>query len=355
MEYVCKDWTSGRKGSAALARYDTSKRATMEIDAECKVLDDPLGLSETLGRARGVRRSVRSRRRNGSRCAVRGACFREMALFGSFSTGPHARINALTYDGPTRGPVPIPPSERGLQTVVADPWFQVSKEGMILEGPAFERNGNLVFCDVSGMRVLRVTPQRQVSTVVTLNGVSPGGLSIRNDGPIFLAAMNLAKGTGSILAVELDGKGLRTIVPASAGYMPNDLVLDSQGGFYFSDFRGISTEPKRGAYYVSPDLKTITRVLPTLQWQTASPLARMESNCGSPSSAETFCTGSSWRTQQRLHRSVRLFLINSRARHRIRCAWTATAICMSRYRSRSRSRVEQERDTDRSSAVARQG
>ncbi len=57
---------------------------------------------------------------------------------------------------------------------------------------------------------------------------------------------------------------MQTIVPANAGYMPNDLVFDAHGGFYFSDFRGISTEPKGGAYYVSPDFKTITPVLPHL-------------------------------------------------------------------------------------------
>ena len=76
--------------------------------------------------------------------------------------------------------------------------------------------------------------------------------------------MNLAKGTGSILAVKSDGTGMRTIVPVAAGYMPNDLILDSQGGFYFSDFRGISTDPKGGAYYASPDFKTIAPVLPHL-------------------------------------------------------------------------------------------
>src|SRR4051812_4896661 len=67
---------------------------------------------------------------------------------------------ALTYDAQTRGPAPIPPSERSLQTVVAEPWFKVSDAGIVLEGPAFERNGNLVFCDVSGQRVLRLTPTR---------------------------------------------------------------------------------------------------------------------------------------------------------------------------------------------------
>jgi lactonase len=76
--------------------------------------------------------------------------------------------------------------------------------------------------------------------------------------------MNLVKGTGSIVAVKPDGTGMQTIVPAAAGYMPNDLVFDARGGLYFSDFRGISTEPRGGAYYFSPDAKTITPVLPHL-------------------------------------------------------------------------------------------
>jgi len=84
------------------------------------------------------------------------------------------------------------------------------------------------------------------------------------DGRIFIAAMDLVKGTGLIVAVKPDGTDMHTIVPATAGYMPNDLVFDAHGGFYFSDFRGILTEPKGGAYYVSPDFKTITPVLPHL-------------------------------------------------------------------------------------------
>jgi lactonase len=151
-----------------------------------------------------------------------------------------------------------------LQTVVAEPWFKVSDEGIVLEGPAFDRDGNLLFCDVSGRRVLRLTPNKQLSTVLTLDDAGPGGLAIHKDGRIFIAAMNLAKGTGLIVAVKPEGTGMQTIVPATAGYMPNDLVFDTGGGLYFSDFRGISTEPKGGACYVSPDFKTITPVLPHL-------------------------------------------------------------------------------------------
>jgi lactonase len=168
---------------------------------------------------------------------------------------------ALTYDAQTRGPVPIPPSERSLQTVIAEPWFKVSNGEMVLEGPAFERNGNLLFCDVSGRRVLRLTPDKQFTTVTTLDDVAPGGIAVHKDGRIFIAALNLTQGTGMIASVKPDERAQQTIVAKSAGFMPNDLVFDSNGGLYFSDFRGISTEPKGGAYYLSPDLKTITPVL----------------------------------------------------------------------------------------------
>lgn len=190
------------------------------------------------------------------------------ALLACLAAGTYAQNRgaglALTYDSQTRGPVPIPPSERSLQTVLAEPWFKVSHEPIVLEGPAFDRDGNLLFCDVSGRRVLRLTADNRLSTLVGLNDVAPGGLAIHKDRRIFIAGMNLVRGTGSIVAVEPDGTGMQTIVPAMAGYMPNDLVFDADGGIYFSDFRGISTEPKGGAYYVSPDFKTITPVLPHL-------------------------------------------------------------------------------------------
>jgi lactonase len=135
---------------------------------------------------------------------------------------------------------------------------------MVLEGPAFDRDGNLLFCDVSGSRVLRVTPDKHLSVVVSQKQVSPGGIAIHKDGRIFVAAINLVQGTGEIIAVKPDGAERQTIVPSDAGYMPNDLVFDPNGGFYFTDFRGTSTKPEGGVYYVSPDLKTITPVLPHL-------------------------------------------------------------------------------------------
>jgi lactonase len=196
------------------------------------------------------------------------ACSAAITLFACLAAAAYAQqdgaAQSLTYDADTRGAVPIPPSERDLQYVVAEPWFKASHEPMVLEGPAFERDGDLLFCDVSGRRVLRLTPNKLLSTVLTLDDVGPGGLAIHKDGRIFIAAMNLAKGTGLIVAVKSDGTGMQTIVPSTAGYMPNDLVFGANGGFYFTDFRGTSTDPKGAVYYVSPDLKTITPVLPHL-------------------------------------------------------------------------------------------
>src|SRR3954453_13089064 len=118
--------------------------------------------------------------------ASRRALLATSILVACLAAGAHAQRRgatlALTYEDQTRGPVPIPPSERGLQTVVAEPWFQVSHQGIILEGPAFERNGNLLFCNVSGRRVMRLTPDIRFSTVIRLDNLSPGGLAIHKDG-----------------------------------------------------------------------------------------------------------------------------------------------------------------------------
>ena len=112
--------------------------------------------------------------------------------------------------------------------------------------------------------MLRLTPDKRLSTLVTLDDFGPGGLAVQQDGRVFIAALDIAKGAGTILAVEADGSGMRTVVPPEAGYMPNDLVFDARSGFYFTDFRGASTDPKGGVYYVAPDVKAITPVLPRL-------------------------------------------------------------------------------------------
>ena len=147
---------------------------------------------------------------------------------------------------------------------IAEPWFKVSDKGLVLEGPAFDRDGNLLFCDVTGRRVLRLTPDKLLSTLVGEYKLDPGGLAVHKDGRIFVAAMDITKGIGSVVAMKPDGSGMQPILPPEAGYCPNDLVFDARGGFYFTDFRGTSTDPTGGVYHVSPDFKTVTPILPRL-------------------------------------------------------------------------------------------
>lgn len=62
---------------------------------------------------------------------------------------------------------PLPASERDLPCVTAEPFFKVADDAFALEGPAFDRHGNLLFVDIYHGRVLRLSPQRQLATVYT--------------------------------------------------------------------------------------------------------------------------------------------------------------------------------------------
>jgi len=178
--------------------------------------------------------------------------------------------STLPYTTATRPLAPIPTAERDLPTAIAEPYFQVATEGQVaLEGPAFDRQSNLLFVDVYGGRVMRLSPDRQLTTLYTDKDLHPAGIAIHKDGRIFVAAVGAmnARGyfdAGTIIALDPDGSNRQTIVPPSAGHVVDDMVFDNQGGFYFTDFRGTSTEAKGGVFYVTPDFKTITPVMPNM-------------------------------------------------------------------------------------------
>jgi len=177
--------------------------------------------------------------------------------------------NTLSYTSATRGLVPVPASERALPTAVAAPYFQVSPGLVALEGPAFDRQGNLLFVDVYEGRILCLSPERQLTTVYTEPHLYPAGIAIHKDGRIFVAALG-AKNidghftAGTVIALDPDGSHRQTIVPPEAGYVLDDMVFDDKGGFYMTDFRGSSTNPAGAVHYVSPDFKTITPVIPNM-------------------------------------------------------------------------------------------
>ena len=161
-------------------------------------------------------------------------------------------------------PVPIPPGEQELPAKTVEPWLTVSPTNNILEGAIFDAEGNLLFCDVSNRKIMRMTPDKMLSTVAELPDIGAGGIAFHKDGRLFMAALDLAKGAGGILAWSPDTGKLENIIPVEAGYWPNDLVFAPDGGFYFSNFRRSHANPGGGIYYVTPDFKKITPVIPNL-------------------------------------------------------------------------------------------
>jgi lactonase len=81
----------------------------------------------------------------GIACVLAGLCLADAT---SAQQAPPSA--GLAYDAQTRGPVPI----------------------------VFDHSGNMFFCDVSGRRVLRLTPDRQLSTVVSLDRLAAGGFQV---------------------------------------------------------------------------------------------------------------------------------------------------------------------------------
>lgn len=172
-------------------------------------------------------------------------------------------MNGLHHNALTHSAVPIPPCERSLQTVEAQPYFSVSEGALVLEGAVFDRNNNLLFVDVATGRVFKLTPERQLSIVLKENTFGASGLAVHKDGRIFIASVGDMQ-RGSVRAIEPDGTREQMIVAPDGGFLVNDLVFDNQGGFYFTDSRGNSADPQGGVFYVSPNVGSIHAILPGL-------------------------------------------------------------------------------------------
>lgn len=163
----------------------------------------------------------------------------------------------------------IPPNEKGLPTIIAKPWFTVTDKTaafggqaskVLLEGPSFDKEGNLLFVEYITGRVMRLSPNRDLTVVLAKNTSGAAGLDIRKDGRIFVAGFMDPTVGGTLFSIRPDGSDKQIILDRQSGYVPDDVAVDSQGGFYFTDIRGSNIDPTGGVYYVAPDMKTITPV-----------------------------------------------------------------------------------------------
>jgi len=101
-----------------------------------------------------------------------------------------------------------------------------------LEGPSFDRAGNLFFVDIPFGRIFRLSPQGECDLVCQYDGW-PNGLKIHKDGRIFVADYK----NGLVLIEPKSGRA-ETLLGSrnSEGFKGlNDLVFAGNGDCYFTD------------------------------------------------------------------------------------------------------------------------
>ena len=115
-------------------------------------------------------------------------------------------------------------------------WVDANKPGHVmdsfLEGPAFDRAGNLYVTDIPYGRIFRVSPDLQWTQVAQYEGW-PNGLAVHQDGSVWIAdyqrgILRLDRATGRVdtLLGHRNSEAFKGV---------NDLTFDAQGQCYFTD------------------------------------------------------------------------------------------------------------------------
>ncbi|AHL75334.1 gluconolactonase [Stutzerimonas stutzeri] len=115
-------------------------------------------------------------------------------------------------------------------------WIRANKPGQsvpsFLEGPSFDREGDLYVTDIPYGRIFRISPQGEWSLVVEYDGW-PNGLKIHRDGRIFIADYK-----NGILLLDPETRQISPVLThrRSEGFKGvNDLFFDRDGRLYFTD------------------------------------------------------------------------------------------------------------------------
>jgi gluconolactonase len=100
------------------------------------------------------------------------------------------------------------------------------------EGPATDREGNLFFSDVAGDKLYKIDGKGELSTILDPSHHT-NGLMLNAAGNIVACEMD-----GRLIEVNSKTKEVKSLADGYEGKRfnaPNDLVIDSGGGIYFTD------------------------------------------------------------------------------------------------------------------------
>ncbi len=125
-----------------------------------------------------------------------------------------------------------------LRRKVRSDWCDANKPGTqvdsFLEGPTFDRAGNLYVCDIPFGRILRISPALQWTLVAQYDGW-PNGLALHRDGSLWIA--DYRRG---LLRLDVSGDGgqpqpILAHRNSESFRGLNDLAFDRDGSCYFTD------------------------------------------------------------------------------------------------------------------------
>ena len=179
---------------------------------------------------------------------------------------------------------------------------------MFTEGPAADGKGNLYFSDVAGNKLYKSDSSGDLSVILDPSN-NTNGLMVNAAGNVVACEM-----AGRLIEVNPQTKEVKALAEGYEGKRfnaPNDLVIDKEGGVYFTDphFRAPMPLPQgvRAFYYrdaagkvtrlgtietapngviLSPDEKTLY-IIPSMQ---AEMLAYAVEGPGKLGPQRTFCT-----------------------------------------------------------------
>jgi sugar lactone lactonase YvrE len=131
-------------------------------------------------------------------------------------------------------------------------------KSIFLEGPIVDDRGNIYVVDIPYGRILRISPDKDVSVCVQWDG-EPNGLVGAADGNILVADYKQGILQFNPETQEITPRLSRNNLERFKG--PNDLIVDSRGNLYFTDQGQTGmTDPTGRVHRLSPDGKLDTLV-----------------------------------------------------------------------------------------------
>ena len=157
---------------------------------------------------------------------------------------------------------------------------KLATSGGFTEGPASLLDGSVVFSDMNQEKVYHVDLEGNLSVFID-KVRRTNGLFVDLKGQLF--ACETRKGDAAVVRFDLETKE-RTVVAGSYQGKPfnrvNDLVIDREGGIYFSDIMKGGPElpqPDSGVYYVSRDGE-VTKLIENMKAPNGVLLSRDETS-----------------------------------------------------------------------------